>query len=761
MKSSRLRNRLVLYILAIAAATAICWDITVATSDIEPGTFRYESEFNTLLGAITTVSIVTSDYSELSDPVDRSILPSYAQIEEMVGKAIELQGGFEGVIEKGDVVMIKVNLVGGDSPSGNGENTDVRVVKALMRHIHQYTEGDVIIQVAEGTARTNDDPTNQQSVWGNSGYMDLLSDPLMDGINFSLLNLNQSLDDMVEVDLGSEGTSAKRGSKYTVHGAELAADVYIAVPVLKIHNTGITNVLKLQIGSAPGCYYGYNKTKGTDLCPTGLDHDVDHRVWTTEEIVDLCKIADIDFVVVDAIMCLESQKTDRAYNRVRFNTVLAGADPVAVDHVSAMLMGLNPDDVAHITLAEKVGLGTNDPELITVTGVPLDQARKVVKKSQSPDGKFGQSNRTWSLSRAFEGTDINNVNLNNEAGFQPIPGEGGWSEPVYFFDDRIDLHAYYEGQTDITTYAFTYFQAEKAQQAELWLGSHEGIQVYINGEEVYLSNSVNVYDDYDRGEFVKYIPILEGQNTLLVKTVNAFGDYSFALNICEVESDPDYFGNRVHGLEFYLDASSATDTTAQDTLYYELWDISNLESIGGHAVAISGDPQVVSTEIGDAVEFDGDGDRLLVDFNPIMDAREFTVELVFKPKACYPDNVAPRFVHIQDPDDPDAKRVMIELRVDENNKCYMDGFIKTDVDDLALIDETLVHYTDMWQHVAITYMDSTFTTYFNGIEELSGTLHYDSAIVSTIGKTSLGARMNEVAFYAGLMKTLKVSHARH
>ena len=72
---------------------------------------------------------------------------------------------------------------------------------------------------------------------------------------------------MIEVDLGSEGMSAKQGTKYSVHRAELEADVYIAVPVLKIHNTGITNALKLQVGTAPGCYYGYNKARGTEHFP--------------------------------------------------------------------------------------------------------------------------------------------------------------------------------------------------------------------------------------------------------------------------------------------------------------------------------------------------------------------------------------------------------------------------------------------------------------------------------------------------------------
>ena len=104
--------------------------------------------------------------------------------------------------------------------------------------------------------------------------------------------------------------------------------------------------------------------------------------------MDLSNIADIDFVVVDAIMCLETEKVNRGYNQVRFNTILAGTDPVALDHVGAKLMGLNPDDVAHITLAEKVGLGTNDPAHIDLVGVPLEQAMKRVKKNQKSDWKI-------------------------------------------------------------------------------------------------------------------------------------------------------------------------------------------------------------------------------------------------------------------------------------------------------------------------------------------------------------------------------------
>jgi uncharacterized protein (DUF362 family) len=558
------KKKSIKWLILLIAITAVSWDLLTSRLEIVEGTFRLESEFDAVTGATARVGIVTSDYNELSNPVARTVNPSYAQIEEMVGKAIELQGGFEWIINKGDKVLIKVNLVGEDSPSGQGENTDVRVVKALIKHIDDFTEGDVVIQIAEGTAQTNDDPADLNSVWGNSGYINLLYDPYLAGIDFSLLNLNESLDDLIEIDLGSKNMSGLQGPKYMVHKAELEADVYIAVPVLKIHDTGITNALKLQVGTAPGCYYGYPKKAGTSHYPQGLYHTLGHRYWTTELIVNLCQIADVDFVLVDAIMCLETKKKFTGNNQVRFNTIVACADPVATDHICAKLMGLNPDDLAHITLAEKVGLGTNNIDQITVAGVPVQQAMKKVKKCQSREGKFGQSNRTWILSQAFDGSDISTEYIENEATFEPTPGENNWTQPYYFFDDRIDLYSFYLGQTNMISYAFTYFTAEKNQQAELWLGTQEAIKIYLNGEEVYVFNSTSAYGDNDLGEKVALIDIKQGQNSLLVKTLNRFGDYSFALNICEIESDPDYYGNRVEGLKFHTEKTTSTAISEND-----------------------------------------------------------------------------------------------------------------------------------------------------------------------------------------------------
>ena len=543
--------------LFLAVVVFLFFDLRTSVKvSTEYGTYRLESEFDAFTAATTKVSIVPSDYSGLTSPADRSSELTYAQVEDMVREAIELQGGLDWVVDTGDLVMIKVNLVGGSSGSGDGENTDVRVVKALIKILDEHTEGNVEILVAEGTARTNDDPTATGSVWDNGGYMALLDDSYLNGIDFELLNLNQTLSDVMEIDVNG-ATAAPHGGKYTVHKKEIEADVFITVPVLKIHDTGITNALKNQIGTAPGCYYGYYKCAGTSEYG-GLVHDVDQRRWTTEEIVDLSKVADIDFVVVDALMIMERYKS-LSGNPVRMNTIVAGADPVAVDHVCSKMLGVNPDDIAHITLAEKVGLGTNNPDKINVVGTSISDALKRVEQNDAANGKFGQSCRTWLLSNTYSG-EISTEFIIGEANYEPVPGVDGWSQPTYFFDDRIDLLSYYSEPTGVISYAFTYFYAPKTQSAVLQVGSDESMWVYINGSKVYSYEGTRIYsaDANNVKNDKETITINKGINKLLVKAYHNSGDYSFALNICELPVTISHYtieANRVDGLKFATDSN--------------------------------------------------------------------------------------------------------------------------------------------------------------------------------------------------------------
>lgn len=177
----------------------------------------------------------------------------------------------------------------------------------------------------------------------------------------------------------------------------------------------------------------------------------------------------------------------------------------------------------------------------------------------------------------------------------------------------------------------------------------------------------------------------------------------------------------------------------------------SLTSIGGHSVELTGNPQVIKSDHGFAVRFGGDGDRLLVDANPLGDATEFTIEIIFNPADAYPHNLEPRLFHIQSPDNPD-RRLTIELRLNDKKQWYLDAYIKSEKSQLTLIDSTKVHPVGKWAHAAITYKDREFISYVNGKRELIGQVDY--LPISIDAKTSIGARMNQVHWYKGdILKT--------
>lgn len=578
MKSFLQKPFIKIVIFSLLVSGWLYWDFSQA--DYQQNTiyrsFKKESEFDAIPEASAKVGIVRSDDYTLAHPTsitDSNI--SYETIEDMVRYAIELAGGLDYMIEPGHMVLLKPNIVDPEPP-GSGEITDVRVIKALIKIIDELAPGQIEIVVGEGSPRPMDYEMHYQrkfsspcwdELWDVAGFQDLLTDPYLSGINFRLSNLNGSppedpWQDLVEVDVPGGGLAEPQGGKYFIHKDVLNADVFITVPVMKIHTPGITVALKNQIGLAPSTMYGFSKTAGVPQ--DSYFHKLTHtsqmpKDWTHKEIVDLSNIANIQFTVVDAIMCLDLQKAvmSGGANQVRMNTIVASPDPVAADHVCSRLMGLNPDDIEHITLAERIGLGTNNPENIYIYGADLELTKKRFRKSRSSTGDFGQSNRTWLLCGPYyidRITDpIDYPYLADEGGLAPLEAQDGWSESIYFMDDHIDLKDYFNlsSSVDCIAYAFTYFDAPKDQTAEIWIGSDEALKIYINGNEVYRYNGIRRIFDPD--DFVKSkvdVQIQKGENRLLVKALQKYGRYDFCLNICEPQSNPDYDGNRVWGLKF-------------------------------------------------------------------------------------------------------------------------------------------------------------------------------------------------------------------
>jgi len=579
----------------IALSIWLWWDFSQAHSNINQTyqSFFMSSEMKTVSAPPTTVSIVRSN-----DPVlgtntcgvtDEGI--TYATIFLMVKQAVNLAGGLQNIIHRGDTVLIKPNIVQQDS-SGSGGVTDVRVVKALVYLIDSIDHGHIKIIVGDGSPRpftsfekaSGTTATPWTALFDVPGYQLLNTQALADSIDFRLSNLNGNSDnnpwpELDSINVPGGGTAQPQGGHYYIHKDVTRATVYITVPVLKIHNQpGFTGALKNQIGLAASTRYGFNKTTGVKQ--EGNYHKLIHLAqlpyaWQDKEIVDLCILAKIKFCVVDAITCLQTEKSPeyldshhyslQIKNRIKMNTIIAGSDPVAVDNVCCRLIGLNPDDIEHITLAEKMGLGTNDSSKITLLGANLYQNITPFKKGLLPSSQFGQSNRDWILNGPYAigtaSSPMDTQYISNEASVAPSPGTNGWSQGIYFINDRINIADYYQvqGRSSINTvsYAFAYFNAPADQQAELWVGSDEAIKIYLNGSQIYNYTGIRAFTPDPNNVTLSsmwsdtvIVNIKKGANRLLVKSLQTTGRYDFSLNICELQSDMNYRGNRVRGLKF-------------------------------------------------------------------------------------------------------------------------------------------------------------------------------------------------------------------
>jgi len=569
----------------------LVWDFTQADNYFISlyNSFKPASHYDSITSATTKVSIVRSDDPELANPtpITNSAI-DYQTIEDMVRRAIQLAGGL-WMINEGDMVLLKPNIVDPEPP-GSGEVTDVRVIKALVKIIDEISPGKIEIVVGEGSPRemeyelpySSRTSPRWEKLWDVAGYQDLLTDSYLDSINFRLSNLNGSppespWDDLVLVEISEGGEASPQQGKYYIHKDVLNADVFITVPVMKIHSPGITVALKNQIGIAPSTRYGFSKTAGVpqDSYQTKLTHNAEiPKYWTQKEIVDLSNIAQIKYAVVDAIACLETKKSatrngSNITNLVRMNMIVAGADPVAVDHVCTRLMGMNPDDIEHITLAEMVGLGTNNPDNIEIVDADIETTKRRFKKSPKTEGDFGQGIRNWLLNGPYsiEGVSdpIDYEFIDNEASIAAKPGENQWSKAIYFTDDRLDLMDYYDLQSGekVVSYNFCYFDAPQDQLAEFWIGSDEALKIYVNGEEIYRYAATRSLDDDEFVSAKVTANIKQGENTLLVKSLQKYGRYDFCLNICEPEADPNFDGNRIWGLKFKTESTATGITESQ------------------------------------------------------------------------------------------------------------------------------------------------------------------------------------------------------
>ncbi len=340
---------------------------------------------------ISMVSVVQAKTAKAEDI-------QYEEIKMMVTDAVNMAGGFEGLIKNNMTVVIKPNLVTPIdytlpgwkgkplAPEVNGTTTDYRVARAIVELVRQHNP-DGKVYIMEGSAF----PTKECMLQLN------YTPEYIPGVDEFIA---------IEEDSGKWRDYDSPGIvKVPVSGGLLVdevymnkkykeADIVISVPVLKTHWTEVVSgsVKNVGIGATPATIYG--GTQYMSLNRTGsLDHD---KTKLDKWIHDFFAARPVDFAIIEGLQGIQNGPTpcfdqtgtsDIKMDQMNTRVIVASRDCVAADTIESLIMEWDPAAVGYLGHLENSGLGNCDVSNIRVIGKQVDEVRKDFKGT-APEGKF-------------------------------------------------------------------------------------------------------------------------------------------------------------------------------------------------------------------------------------------------------------------------------------------------------------------------------------------------------------------------------------
>jgi len=244
-------------------------------------------------------------------------------IEELTRRVFEAAGGITQFISKGDVVVVKPNISWARRPD-LAATTNPEVLEAVIGLCQEA--GARRVRIADNTIN---DPRRCFALSG--------AGMVAKKTGAELIYPRSSL--MREMKLGGN-----RLDVWPVFVPLVEADKLINLPVAKHHGlSSLTLGMKNWIGAIGGRR-------------SALHQDI-HQI-----IVDLAQFFSPTLTLIDAtrIMIRNGPSGGRLSDVATRNTLVLGNDQVAADAKASTLFGLSPEQVGHILLGQKRGLGTYD-----------------------------------------------------------------------------------------------------------------------------------------------------------------------------------------------------------------------------------------------------------------------------------------------------------------------------------------------------------------------------------------------------------------
>jgi uncharacterized protein (DUF362 family) len=247
--------------------------------------------------------------------------------------AVGLIGGFGRFVPEGSRVVVKPNI-GWDRTPEQAANTHPDIVLEVVRGCLGAGASEVLV-----FDRACNDPRLTYRTSGIQAAVEEIED---DRVKIFIPDRRK----YVPVDI-REGRAVKR---WTFYEDALGADVFINLPILKHHSLcrltmGLKNIMGVMGDNRGKIHNGFK-----------------------EKIVDVNTVIPSNLTILDAtrILTRHGPQGGNPKDVRRADTVVAGADIVAVDSYGARLFGTDPRRLDYLVHAHERGLGQVDLERVEI-----------------------------------------------------------------------------------------------------------------------------------------------------------------------------------------------------------------------------------------------------------------------------------------------------------------------------------------------------------------------------------------------------------
>lgn len=268
----------------------------------------------------------------------------FERVKKTIRVSLESIGGLEGIVKRGDKVLLKGNI-GAPSPPEQASTTHPILIKAMIQLVREvggipiFGDSPIIERITEETFEI-------------SGHAKIAYE---EGIEITPFNRNGFK--KVEI------PSGKQVKEVYFSKDVLDADVVISIPKLKTH------ILTYYTGTIKNMFGALQKESRMNIHKTFIK-----VIPFSEAIVDVFTVRKPDLAIMDGILAMEGLGPSHGQVK-KVGVIISSTDSVALDTVSLSIIGYAPMDIHTTKDAYMRGLGNGKLEEIVILGEQIDEVK--------------------------------------------------------------------------------------------------------------------------------------------------------------------------------------------------------------------------------------------------------------------------------------------------------------------------------------------------------------------------------------------------